>query len=121
MLTFIRICYFLKRWQRTQRATKVRIGRFYIAIDRNLQAKDCRPDNTYRFIQRVVESNLSRNTRMNYGFQEQELKSTWRLGVKVAYVKSNARSRSIGEASGGCGIKGGWPGQVKGHNYGALV
>jgi len=52
--------YFLKGWHKTQRATKITIGHFYIAIDRNLQVKGSCPDNTYRFIQRVlvVESNL---------------------------------------------------------------
>ncbi len=43
--------------------------------------KGCRPDNAYRFIQSVVESNLPRNTQMNYGLQEQEIKS---LRSKVA-------------------------------------
>ena len=74
------LCCFLKSGQRTQRATKVGIGRFCIAIDKNLQVKGCRPDNAYRFIQRVVHSKLPRNTQMNYGLQEQEIKS---LKLKV--------------------------------------
>lgn len=69
------LCCFLKSWQRTQRATKVEIGCFCIAIDKNLQVKGCRPDNAYRFIQRVVYSKLPRSTQMNYGSQEQEIKS----------------------------------------------
>ena len=71
---------FLKSWQRTQQATKVGIGRFCIAIDKNLQVRGCRPDNAYRFIHRVVHSKLPRNTQMNYGLQEQEIKS---LKLKV--------------------------------------
>ena len=74
------LCCFLKSWQRTQRATKIGIGRFCIAIDRNLQVRGCRPDNAYRFIQRVVQSKLPRNTQMNYGLQEQQMKS---LKLKV--------------------------------------
>lgn len=65
--------YFLKKWDKTQRATKIRIGRFYIAIDRNLQVKGCRPDNAYHFIQRVVESNLPQSSQMDYGLQKQEI------------------------------------------------
>ena len=69
------LCCFMKKWHKSQRATKIVIGRFYIAIDRNLQVKGCRPDNAYRFIHRVVESNLPRNTQMNYGMQEHEIKT----------------------------------------------
>ena len=66
------LCCFLNSWQRTQQATKVG---FCIAIDKNLQVKGCRPDNAYCFIQRVVHSKLPRNIQMNYGLQEQEIKS----------------------------------------------
>ena len=43
------------------------IGQFYIAIDMNLQAKGSRPDNTYRFIERVVTSDHPRCALMIYG------------------------------------------------------
>ena len=44
----------LKKWPRFKSLTKSSIGRFYMAIDKNLQAKGCRPDNTYLFIEKVA-------------------------------------------------------------------
>ena len=74
---------FLKKWHKTKRATKIQLGRFCLAIDRNLQVKGCRPDNAYRFIQSVVGLNIPRNTQMNYRLQEQEIKT---LRSKVLIV-----------------------------------
>jgi len=51
------------------------VGCFCIAIDANLQVKGCRADNAYRFIQRIAQSNLPRNTLMNYSFEEWKVKS----------------------------------------------
>ena len=50
------------------------IGQFYMAIDKNLQAKGSRPDNTYRFVERVVMSEKPRSALMMYGFEDVELK-----------------------------------------------
>lgn len=50
------------------------IGKFYIAIDSNLQVKGCRPDNTYRFIERLVTSSQSPNAVMHYGVEDTEVK-----------------------------------------------
>ena len=47
---------FLKKWPMTQCTTKVAIGQFYLAIDKNLQEKGGRPDNVYRFIDRIQVS-----------------------------------------------------------------
>lgn len=55
------LCCFLKSWRKSQQASKPKIGHFYIAIDENLQRNGFRPDNAYRFIQRVVQSKLRRN------------------------------------------------------------
>lgn len=60
---------FLRKWCKTRQATKVAVGRFYIAVDINLQVKGCRPDSAYRFVQKVSETGLPRNTRMNYGLE----------------------------------------------------
>ena len=47
---------FFKKWPMTQCTTKVAIGEFYLAIDKNLQEKGGRPDNVYRFIDRIQVS-----------------------------------------------------------------
>ena len=47
---------FLKKWPRTQSSTKSSIGKFYSTIDMNLNTKSYRPDNAYRFIERLVLS-----------------------------------------------------------------
>ena len=39
---------FLKKWPISKSTTKVAIGNYYIAIDRNLQAKGSSPYNTFR-------------------------------------------------------------------------
>ena len=62
---------FFKRWSKSKQATKMGIGRFFIAIDKNLQGY--RADNAYRFIQRVSASNLPRDTQVNYRVQEREM------------------------------------------------
>ena len=67
--------HFMRMWPKTRQATKMAVGCFYIAIDANLQVKGCRADNAYRFIQRIAQSNLPRNTLMNYGFEERKVKS----------------------------------------------
>ncbi len=66
---------FLRKWCKSRQATKFGVGRFYIAIDMNLQVKGCRPDSAYRFVQRVSEAGLPRNTRMNYGLEERRIRS----------------------------------------------
>lgn len=50
------------------------MGKFYIAIDRNLQARGFRPDNAYRFISRSVTSNYHASELMKYG-SENEVKA----------------------------------------------
>lgn len=72
---------FLKSWHKSNQATKVSIGRFCIAIDKNLQDKGCHPDNAYKFIERVVK--LPRNTQINYGLQKQEIKNLTQLVEKL--------------------------------------
>ena len=42
---------FLKKWPAARITTKVAIGKFYLAIDKNLGG---RPDNVYRYIERVA-------------------------------------------------------------------
>ena len=64
---------FLKRWPRSKSSTKSSIGRFYMAIDKNLQAKGCRPDNTYLFIEKVaLSSQSSQSSLMCYGNEKLE-------------------------------------------------
>ena len=61
--------------------TKVSLGKFYIAIDKNLQARGLRPDNAYRFIERIATSNQPRNSIVKYGLEDIQL-NTVQLQVK---------------------------------------
>ena len=56
------------------------IGKFYVAIDKNLKEKGSRSDNVYRFIERVAKSSEP-DKLMTYGKGITELK-TLRAGVK---------------------------------------
>ena len=64
---------FLKRWTLTKSANKTLIGQLYIAIDPTLQAKGYRPDNIYRFIERVAGLRCPQSALMNYNIQASEL------------------------------------------------
>ena len=61
--------------------TKVSLGKFYIAIDKNLQARGLCPDNAYRFIERIATSNQPRNSIVKYGLEDIQL-NTVQLQVK---------------------------------------
>ena len=65
----------------TSTSTKVSLGKFYIAIDKNLQARGLRPDNAYRFIERIATSNQPRNSIVKYGLEDIQL-NTVQLQVK---------------------------------------
>ena len=47
------------------------IGRFYVAIDKNLKDRGSRADNVYRFIERVVECSQSSDATMSYGLDKE--------------------------------------------------
>ena len=55
------------------RSIKVSIGRFYVAIDKNLQTRGFCPDNTYRFIERLTLSKHPRTSVVRYGLVEPEV------------------------------------------------
>ena len=57
---------FLKRWPVTKSLTKTSIGRFYIAIDDNLRKSGGRPDNVYRYVERIAFSDKSCTKHMVY-------------------------------------------------------
>ena len=46
------------------------LGKFYIAIDTNLRARDLRLDNAYRFIERIATSNQPQSSIVKYGLEE---------------------------------------------------
>ena len=68
------LCNFLKHWPETCSASKVELGKFYIAIDKSLQEKKMRPDNAYRFVETLVTSSLPRNTVVNYNIEKGTVK-----------------------------------------------
>ena len=57
----------------THKSIKVSIGRFYVAIDKNLHTRGFRPDNAYRFIERLTMSKHPRNSVVRYGLVEPEV------------------------------------------------
>ena len=46
------------------------LGKFYIAIDTNLQARDLQPNNAYRFIERIATSNQPWSSIVKYGLED---------------------------------------------------
>ena len=66
---------FLRKWPLTYSATKATIGRFYIAIDRNLQIKGYTPNNTYLFVERIIKSSQfgDQKETMTYGMENYPL------------------------------------------------
>ena len=66
---------YLKKWPLSRATTKVAIGKYYTAIDANLQTKGSHPYNTYRFIERVAMSDRPQCAKMSYGFEDMELKA----------------------------------------------
>jgi hypothetical protein len=61
---------FLKKWEKTRSSTKTSIGRFYISIDRQLKERGSSPNNTYKFIERIVSSTLPDTSVMLYNFAD---------------------------------------------------
>ena len=62
---------FMKVWSVTRHLTKTAIGKFYLAIDRQLQERRSSPYNTYRFIEQLVFSNTPDSALMLYGLDKQ--------------------------------------------------
>lgn len=65
---------FLKRWPKTCSAPIVELGKLYIAIDKNLEKKQMRPDNAYRFVEKLVGSSLPRSTVVSYNLEKDTIK-----------------------------------------------
>ena len=62
---------FLKIWGITRHLSQTAIGKFYLAIDRQLQERRSSPYNTYRFIEQLVCSNMPDSALMPYGLGKQ--------------------------------------------------
>ena len=65
---------FLKHWPKTRSAPIVELGKFYIAIDKNLEKKEMRPDNAYRFVERLIASSLPRSNVVSYNLEKSAIK-----------------------------------------------
>ena len=72
VLFYRKLHTFLKKWNTTRSLQKTAIGRFYLSIDSQLQARNSTPCNTYRFIERIVNSDLPDSTIMSYGILDDE-------------------------------------------------
>lgn len=58
---------FLKKWKVTHRLPKPTIGKLYLSIDAQLQSRCSTPYNSYKFIEKVVLSEVSDSAIMTYG------------------------------------------------------
>ncbi len=56
----------LHRYLQRLNATKTTIGKLYFGIDSNLKEKESRPDNAYRFVERIISSSRNSEERMLY-------------------------------------------------------
>ena len=61
-------CYLKQHFK----SSKTAIGKLYCSIDSNLQEKGSRPDNIYRFVERIVSSKRHSEERMPYDTQRAE-------------------------------------------------
>ena len=58
---------YLKKWHVTCKASKISIGKFYLAIDKFLLEKTDRPDNAYRFIDNLTKAKYTSSKPVDYG------------------------------------------------------
>ena len=58
---------FLKKWKVTHSLSKTTIGKIYLSIDAQLQARGSTAYNTYRFIEKLMFSNVPDSAIMSYG------------------------------------------------------
>ena len=72
VLFYRKLHTFLKKWNTTRSLQKTAIGRFYLSIDSQLQARNSTPCNTCRFIEQIVNSDLPDSTIMSYGILDDE-------------------------------------------------
>ena len=61
--------HYLQQWAPAQSATKTTVGRFYLLIDVNFKTRRMsqRPDNVYRFVKKIVDSDRLSSDPMYYG------------------------------------------------------
>lgn len=64
---------FLVKWPKSRSMTKTAVGKFYMRIDHNLKQKGSRPDNIYRFVERVILSDEPDSSFMSYGIGYQQI------------------------------------------------
>ena len=67
--------------------TKTAIGKFYLAVDKQLQERRSSPYNTYKFIEQMVSSNVPDSALMSYGLDKQ-------LGSLQAEIKTAVNKSS---------------------------
>ena len=58
---------FLVKWPKSCSISKTAVGKFYMAIDHRLKQKGSRPDNIYRFVEKIILSDEPDFSYMRYG------------------------------------------------------
>ena len=58
---------FLVKWPKSRSMSKTAVGKFYMAIDHRLKQKGSRPDNIYRFVEKIILSDEPDCSYMRYG------------------------------------------------------
>ena len=64
---------FLVKWPKSRSMTKTAVGKFYMGIDHNFKQKGSRPDNIYRFVEKIILSDEPDSSPMNYGIGYQQI------------------------------------------------
>lgn len=63
----------LLKWPKSRYMTKTSIGQFYIRIDQSFFQRGSRPDNTYRFVEKIILSDEPDCSHMSYGVGYQQI------------------------------------------------
>ena len=64
---------FLVKWPKSRSMSKTAVGKFYMAIDHRLKQKGSRPDNIYRFVEKIILSDEPDFSYMRYGTGYQQI------------------------------------------------
>lgn len=86
---------FLVHWPKSRSMTKTAVGKFYMGIDHNLKQKGSRPDNIYRFIEKIALSDEPDSASMSYGLGYQQIHHLRRELKEHDHLIQNLESKLI--------------------------
>ena len=86
---------FLVHWPKSRSMTKTAVGKFYMGIDHNLKQKGSRPDNIYRFVEKITLSDEPDSASMSYGLGYQQIHHLRRELKEHDHLIQNLESKLI--------------------------